>query len=471
MSINKFQNPFTRVNLSNKKNLLVVVSVFVVVAVGTTAFLFTNNENAKTNEGPVANSNFKDWLKPNSELKVGNNRYVSTCQVITPADVKEIFGLITAETNVTEEYLDTSVAADDKNAYRSYKTSCGYYPLVEIDANQYTEEDRVTNLANSMRLADPKQLEKAVSDYEIAANAADSANAKKIILKMKESLDLYKKNYKPTYNSTLTTDQTNGIILPSDPKRYEFIMLYDNVQYTFKVGGAVLAADRKPLSDPASAEILEQLEKLYERSIDHLRDTSLSQSPAPTIIDGDTEKHGANQILDACSVLSKELFANVTKTKPEETVKRTSVEPDVKAKKYATAKPEEPIYPVNMCDRTSKTDTLSDEASHSISIYLHSGDTHDAAIKKLKLGGLLPLKKPYSKVKTDAELAIKVSSGENDDTYLIAEGPYLIRLSYRIDKNSGGIGDYDFGTASDKKYIETINALVKSLKSDIKQTK
>ncbi len=121
-------------------------------------------------------------------------------------------------------------------------------------------------------------------------------------------------------------------------------------------------------------------------------------------------------------------------------------------------------FPKNSCKRKSVDTGSSSNNIHSVQIELHSGDTPTAAIDSLKNAEVIPIKKPYIELKTDAEFALQRVISKDISGYLFTAGPYYGTVSYQIEKGSGFPKD-----VSQKLHVKAINSLYGSLKSDIEQ--
>ncbi len=286
--------------------LLVVLGLLTIGVVATLFFTEESTRNRANTDQTSAGST--DWLQPKEEILIGEERYVSPCQLVTPGDVKNIVQALPGDTKIYETYVDASISEKQAGSGEYVSTICDYFPGLKLEVNQYFDRSNIVALPRSLGAIDPRNIENVLSKYEKAAAQAGSNDAQAIVKKMKESANFYKTHIENfTLTSDITTADTNGLLIPVSDQRYEFKFLYDNVIYTLKLASFDSKDTQKPQFDEASVKRLVQLEKLYNHIIERLKKKDLPQSPAPTIISTAASPSRDIPILEAYLMLRSSL--------------------------------------------------------------------------------------------------------------------------------------------------------------------
>lgn len=434
---------FIRARSGDRKRLLLLVGL-VLAAMLLLIGVWQLKENTSKSSDSQSNQtvSFPDYLKPDSEIKVGDSRYVSPCQVLTKDDVAKIFGEMGQDSYVSEEYLDSSVPA----ARIPYQTMCRYDPYITIEAEQYSDINQVKDLRSSVSSLGTEKLGDKLRFFEEAAAGTNDSKMKDFVTRLKSSSEKYQ--YQQTHNlleGELAATNSDGAVVPSGQGLFSFTLLQNNIAYEIEYDTGKTAKEEFQLSSGEIARQLDKIRQVVETIRDHAQDKNLSQSPAPTILGG-ADKNGETKILEPCAVLSKALFQQATGKDQEGIVKRVSVPADVTRARFGSQDNVQ-IFPANACERQNDT------SNTSVRLELQYGDSLEAVQKKLDDGFKLGPKDVA--LQTNAEWAAAITAIPNDPPY------YMFRVGTYL-----GIVAVDNDVpASREAHVQAINLIVDSLET------
>lgn len=415
-----------------------------------------------------SSSNFKDWLAPSSEIKVGSYRYVSPCQALTAKNIANTFGSYANDGYITETFLDYSVTPKSD---KLVDTNCSYsirnkaIRTVGLTAKQFTDINDARNLSRSMSLRSD-DVNQAVARYKKAADAAGTPDVKAFVANIEKSAKTYQQNLGASgdENPDVSFD---GMTLPDTQSElgHEFKIqtMYKNVVYELSVGLAGGPTKSLDYSDKQIAAILAGFSETLKTLKQNVNNPKLSQSPSATIL-GKSEKVGPTRILEPCAVMPDSLFKSFTGLDQNQPVDRSSV--IFASEKESTTKSGFPTLPTNTCKRSfsdiKDTDGLSAAKWTAATLGL-SYASSDARAQKTAQETLGTTGENID-LQTDADWARSLPFGEDGRIYIFRVGAYVGTIKISID-SSEGLGYEIITTQADQAaHVKAINELVKSIK-------
>ncbi len=394
-------------------------------------------------------SEFPEYLNPTSEIKVGDQRYVSACRVLDLGTVKSIYGDLNDKDFISEEYIDVSVGNDTL----PYEFSCTYGELLKLDTSQFSDPNKVKNLTRSIPSVGASNMDKKVSDFEKAANSSNDQSIKEFVTKLKSGAALYNQQrssgraFAGEADSQLKLD---GMVFPSTQSAYGFSVAQNNVMYTVTI-------DKESYTESigASEEVMrENLMKMMKASsaiVKNASNTSLTQAPAPTTI-GSNDKNQDTKVLESCAIFNAAVFKNATGKDQNGIIDRVTV--PVKFVKESTKSGSKQALPRNSCQRSYGQDGAQSTSTQNMRLDLNIGESEAAVTKVIEDGYKLDADDAMLQTSADWAAELKVS---NQVLYVFRTGSYI------------GIVDIDADTkdttASRDVHIKAINDIVANIKS------
>lgn len=454
--IQKLRSTFNQ----SRKLALTVIGLGIVILIGLALILFNNKTDVQKQEQKPVKPTFTNYLKPASEIKVGQNRYVSTCQLLKIDDIATIFGGVEDDTYISEEYYDTS-AVPMTRFDRNITTNCRYdlgEREVAVEAEQSFEELDTSDLQTILySLGDEKMAEK-IALYERATAGTGDSKLKTFVTNLKKSAD--------TFNSQRTSDvansvDTNTLVVPVDRGLFSFNVIEDNIVYKldYKVGDN--DKDEFALSDQ---EIEKNLTKSY-KALDLIKqraaDDALDQSPAPTIL-GDTEMVGNTKVIEPCALLTSQLYQSVVGSPANEEIGRNSVYYNIVKERVAPGDGL-PLSPSSSCERNGRAGDTSSVIRFNMR-HTRSADVLQAALDKgYKFDG------NDKKLQTNADWAGYFNADKpRAEICAFRVGPYSMTVSILHTTSAGLFDSVRQATGTEQQCIQLINSISDSVKQYIK---
>lgn len=405
----------------------------------------SHSSSAKENDQPV----FKNVLTPASEIKVGNTRYVSPCQVLPFAKVTEIFGQAAESAYVIEDSLGASVPANsEENVMRTY---CNYNLAkslsIKVSADQYTDSAELKRVS-SVFLVKSDRVQAILNTAR--QHAGNNQDAKDLLNAVQSSLNTYK-TYESVYDKdTLSKVDPDGMILPP--------FASDGVQVI--LGNVSYRLDTSIRLDKASAEQLAQFKQALDVIRSNAANPRLDQSPINTII-GSTDHIGDTKILEPCALLSGNIFQTITSVESNDLVGRVTLPLNSNRDIIDNSVGKRVIFS-NSCERK------------------HEGGDIDVSFRlKLNQAKSVEFAKQYVKdydddpsivptaVTTGADEAYLFPNSRDplSPAYLFRVGPYVAVINFESTDSTGS--GLKFLPATQKQYIEAVNILTQEIKKQM----
>ncbi len=441
------------------KWLITLGAIVLVLIIGGVSFALLrggHDSDIVSSSSQQPGSEFKNWLKPTSEIKVGNYRYQSPCQVLPMASVQKIYGDFGDDAFYQESMLD--INTNDTN--HPQDTQCGYSygfgndPSIYLLSHQYANDD-YKSIATSSHIF-PEDLSQAMTDYNNKLGNTSDADAKALLATLNSS----QKRYKSALEADVFDDNVrkslnlDGIILPntflSSDGEYKFTAFYGNVVYELDYKAA------KGFAKPSLERAFARANRTFAVIAANAKNHSLDQSPAPTVF-GDTNKRDGTTILEPCAVLTNDVFASLTgKTVNQPTSRQSTPRSVTKVTKKGN-------LPSNNCERTAATDT--DKLYLGIDLAYGSKAEIDSLTHDNEAFGVVRT------LQTNADWAVKTNNPVDPSmpVYVFRVGNYHGDLTYYT-MHSGGLEDDITDTpVSDDQFIAAINALAPRIREQSKQ--
>ena len=341
-----------------KTILFAVLTVFILGVIAAAIVLLTSGD-SKTGVSQQP-TKFQNWLEPASEIKVGDHRYVSTCSVLTPQTVDEVFGPLNSKTVIQETYADQSYPTDISLPPRfqcSYNHVTGAGPDILLEATEYTDASDA-RLSRSLSFEE-EETQAEIDRYKKAISATNTTDKDitGLVADFQTSLTFLKAQ--PPYEAEGTPPK--HYVLPisdslsGSSNDFSYGMKYQNSVYTLGHSPNTLKKSSS-YADYSNEQLIAELGKIskaYKEILANVQNNQLDQSPAPTIL-GKANTYGSTTILDACAVLTPTVFAKISGKAQTEAVDRTSASVDITTKRM-TQEDKSLVLPHNNCGRQAST--------------------------------------------------------------------------------------------------------------------
>lgn len=420
------------------------------VIIGVIVFATSGHDTTTTK--PSANSpKFKNLLTPASEIKVGNSRYVSPCQVLPLASAAELFGVTNPGTQLTEDSLAVSRPQSDQSATNTYRTSCGYAltdKTVHLYADQYADASELQHVSSVFLRSEDKQR---ATIAAIKKTAGNDVEAKELASTFEKSLDKLNK-YKNEYDDDkLKNVDFNGMMLPAYASN-DVLLLYNNVVYSLDSGIKL---------EIASVEQLAKIDKAFKIITRNAANQHLDQSPAPTIL-GNTDMIGKTKILEPCVVLSTSVFQAITGQADNDLVERSTLPIDSN-RDVVDKKVNKRVIVSNICNRNYKAGDMATK----VGLHLYQAKTTTYAKQYVIDFHDAPSTPAPTPLQTSADEAFVFANSTDpaSPTYLFRVGTYVGVISLETSDSTGA--DLTITKSSQDEHIRAINLLVENLKKQL----
>lgn len=379
---------------------------------------------------------FPDYLKPSSEIKINQYRYVSPCQVLALKAVEETVGNFEADMKISEEFIDASQTTDF-----SVRTACNY------------ELGRAANLNINLRVeqyGDERFLQNQLAygvDTKNAAQQIEQLRQKQIDSETSSFLDSLATNNQLFEDRPSTPTET--LFLTGDDGSFEVAYGKNNAIYKLEIRPK---ANRDLVNTASSTDLkryLSYLSKLSEIVRKNVNNPALSQSPAPTIL-GDSDELGGARLLEPCDIFKRQNFIDIFGIEPQGAVKRSTHKFGAsKIEKIPGIEYADPS--IASCDRAND---VSGDSRRTISLTLLTLPDESQATAYLSnfFSGVSPTEK--REVSTNATKTIFYGDNPSElPTVYFQSGPYIGILTTFEDASS----------SSEDKLIAAVNAMVDTI--------
>lgn len=440
----------------SRKLALGVIGLGVIVIVGLALLLFNNKTDVQKQEQTPAKPTFTNYLKPTSEIKVGQNRYVSTCQLLKIDDVAKIFGGVEDDTYISEQYYDTSVVPM-KSYDRDITTNCRYdlgERKVALEAEQSFGELDTSDLQIILYSLGDDTMEEKIKLYERATADTSNSGLKTFVANLKKSVATFGSQRTSTAPENVDTDM---LVVPVDRGLFSFNIIEDNVVYKLDYEIEDRPKDEFALSDQ---EIKENLTKSYEALTlikQRAADNTLDQSPAPTIL-GDTENVGNTKVIEPCALLTSQLYQSVVGSPANEEIGRTSVYYNTVKERVAPGDGL-PLSPSSSCERNGRAGDTSSVIRFNMR-HTRSADVLQAALDMgYKFDG------NDKKLQTNADWAGYFNADKpRAEICAFRVGPYSMTVSILHTTSAGLFDSVRQATGTEQQCVQLINSISDSVK-------
>lgn len=363
----------SKISQLSKAKMGIIAGVLLVL-VGLMAMLFANMTETKQQDQIADKPTFTNYLKPASEIKVGEFRYVSTCQLLKIEDIKSLFG-INDDTYITEDYYDAN-AAPIERFDRNIETNCRYDlgdTEVSLDAEQSFEELDTTDPQQILYSLGDELMAEKIKLFEKAVSDTTDTDLKEFVSTLKNSVD--------TFNQETLSEEldTSNFVVPVGRGLFSFNFIHDNVIYKLEYKIKTSSKDEFALSSQDIKDNLKKSRAALEMIMARANDGSLDQSPAPTIL-GDTEYVGTTKVIEPCALLTSQLYQTVMGSVANKEISRATVYNNI-VKDRVAAGDGQPLSPSSSCERSGRINDTSSVIRLSMR-HTKSADTLQAALNK-----------------------------------------------------------------------------------------
>ncbi len=469
---------------NNKKRLFIVIAVGVALGIiGITAIFLLILVHGTESDGQnkQAKPSFTDWLKPSEELKVGDFRYVSACQLLPEDAVTKIFGKLSARSTVSETYIDQNLPNPRNEAYSPPTTDCAYDggQRIRIEVDQVTEKDDLNDSRYSFKLpSNQDKISESMKRFESAKGVSSNSDAKAFLEHLKASSAKYKAydSARSDFSKASSEVMLSGITVP-DRKGiddFSFIGIHKNLVITIShTLGERTRDDGAGFSDSELVKELAMMGRAFAEVRKNADNDTLSQSPAPTVR-GTSDKLGTTKLLEACKVLDDAAFETVTGIKPNDEVERRGLplSPSTEQKAANGSL----LLPSSECARGYRAGALPDEYQLSVqeerygrSGYLvlrfdinHANSTKQAEAQWAKyLEGF----KTKRMIESSADGAFFWGSEDHVGGAIFKVGPYIASVSFTAAHSAGSFSEINDLDMDEATHIAAINRLAANIRA------
>jgi hypothetical protein len=448
--------------LGQPKRVIPVLLGLIMLVVGGMLLMRSDEKNNGIGDaGAGGQTSFRNWLEPTSEIKIGDNRYESTCQVLPVSTVIEAMydGKPPANFAVGEEYYDGSPA---QVQFTKPQTQCQYGDAVNLSAEHYYEAADTKILASAIYSRGDEYIESKVAAYKKAVESSGDESLKSFVAQIESSSQTFLK-YKDEYSRKATADlDTSTLIIPIGTNAVEFNLFADNIIYQLTLPSKLRAS---AIAEAPAEQLLTQL-KQAKKLTDAIRENSnnpkLSQSPAPTVL-GDRAKLGDTYILEPCAVLSPQIMQSITGANQANLIERRSVVYDLS--EPVTARSGYAVFPSNDCTRNVSLPQGDKTVKTIVKLDIEHAPDAAALDKKLTDAKFTALDADDTKLQTAADFAAEYVVGSVQPFYQFRTGNYWMYLTISTIEPVSGVQ----GQGTREQHIAAINLLVESIKANAKE--
>lgn len=405
---------------------------------------------------------FRDWLEPEQELVLGDQRYVSACQALSLDDVRELYGEPATGTLISESFLDRSFGVDE---YRSDDaiTNCWYRDIVKLDAEQPADGSTLGEFGLSAVLQSYRDDEQP-GKVRLYRKAATADGDPELVAFVDGLAQVAKARVR--YSRTYRDKELRGlpdleeVVQPIGSEAYAFRFFVDDVIYDLVDQSGADAADLRQELDGSIARRLRTAMAAIARIRERVADPELSQSPAPTVA-RPSDTVGRTRILEPCAVLSRKVFRQITGLQDNQVVERVNI---------PLIPPGSAIEPEqgdeNSCRRHHIRDKTYGDFTTSISLEIGYWGSAKKAARALRQGGF-----DGRRLDTDADLFLVGDDGPFEELGIVLHtalvGPYWLSIDYSTLDRSSAFSDGTSAYASDREYAAAVNRIVRSLERNV----
>lgn len=410
-----------------------------------------------SNQPPVATKpTFTNYLKPTAEIKVGKYRYVSTCQVLPLDDVERIFGRLDGKTYISEDYFDTTPQPSRKFE-NSIETNCSYVGdrQISLYAEQYYEGVRSDDLAFMLYpLGDEKMNEK-VALYKKAISGTKDKKLQSFVAALEKSAKIYQDQREAGLDSK-KVDTTN-LVFPVTRGLFGFNIIKDNVVYRLEQPVTKDSDDEYKLPNKEIAKYLTISSNAIDLIKSRVSNRTLDQSPSPTIL-GDTDKSGESKILEACALLTPQLYQSVIGSPANTAISRSSVYKDTRTLRLGGDG--KPLSPTNTCERNGRANDTSTSLRLDMRYAKSAKELAAAQAKGFKVDSNDKI------IQTNADWAGLFSLNSPTGPIVVFRiGSYSGSVSILHTSSAGLLDDITQTGGTEQQYTQLINSVVDSIKN------
>lgn len=469
---------------NNKKRLFIVIAVGVALGIIGIAAIFLlilvhGTESDKQNK--QAKPSFTDWLKPSEELRVGDFRYVSACQLLPEDAFTKIFGKLSTTSTISETYIDQNLPNPRNEAYSPPDTDCVYDggQRIRIEVQHMMEKDKLNDSRYSSALpSDQDKMNESIKRFEGVKGVSSNSDAKAFLEHLKASSVKYKKYDSARGDFTKTASETilNGVTVP-DRKGIEdfaFVGIHKNLVITISHNvGERARDDEAGFSDGELVKELAMMGRAFAEVRKNANNDTLSQSPAPTVR-GSSDKLGTTKLLEACKVLDDTAFETVTGIKPNDEVERRGLPLDPSIEQKASNG--SILLPSSECARGYRAGALPDEYQLSVQEerYGRSGYlvfrfdiNHANSVKQAEAQWAKYLEgfKTKRMIESSADGAFFWGSGDHVGGAIFKVGPYIASVSFTAAHSVGSFSDINDLYMDEASHVAAINQLTTNIRT------
>lgn len=437
--------------IKKHKKLLLISGLLLVIALIVLLIVLVRQEQqgSPTQSNNQTAKQFKNWLAPTKELKVGEYRYVSACQALSLEDITEQFGELGDAGYISEEFIDESYSNPKK--YLGLKASCQYVFSngkqrdVSLYSEQFVDSIEIKKVYDRVAI----QPDKVIAQIN-ELQAGNDAQAKQFVDRLKSSSDKYAGLDRLRYKiEELKLANVDGLVLPNAVGSY--VLFMDNGVYEFKI-----AADK---SQKNSAGQLAAYNKLLQRLETNLKNKNLDQSPAPTII-GDSEVVGdSTKVIEACSVLTPGIFSTIAGAPQSDISRRKTLPKDLQLETIGERDGQKSLVN-NSCERNNDQSNSANGTDTTFNLTIRHAKSEQDAIKWLSGD------EATTPLQTDADQSFILNPlyEGGQEVHYFRVGPYVVDIDIYGTTNNGTISSVKQRDATKEQYIKAINLLVAELK-------
>lgn len=433
---------------------LMAAPIFALVLIIGIGFALGDDQSngSPTQKPKTAQEKYADLLKPASTLQVGDQRYVSPCQVLTPKLVDEATDGFDDDTYVQENTYDTSRGFNEQ----SQSLTCNYFGLNDFAYAESTRLDVVYN-ATKTSFAAPVAVEIIYNPrFDVLKNAANTPESRELIKKIEASVKTVKDvtyRYQDIQNS-------DDLVLYDDLSG-ELWFPVGSTEYRLTFGNKLRTTSQANLAD--LSENLDTAASLLKEVQKNARNTSLSQTPINTLL-GNRDKIGSTTILEPCRLLSADMAVKITGAQADQSIVTRQTLPYRPFVNEEETKLEDYDLPTSECLRNYTTRY---EQAQGVG---RASSTNKKVMLELSFAPSSVFADNWVKanypddptLQTDAEwaAAIPVNNNPGRFNYRFRVGPYLAN-AYILNQESNPIRD-TYGNTEE--HIKLINDIVAAIK-------
>lgn len=433
-------------------SLLVVAVLLIVTAAVLVAVLSKTSEKPPVDTKPT----FTNYLKPAAEIKVGKYRYISACQVLPLDDVERVFGRLNGKTYISEDYFDaTPEPVDELN--RRIETSCRYIGEREISlyAEQYYEGVRTDDLTFMLYPLGNDKMDEKIALYKRAISGTKDKDLQAFVAALEKSTKIYQEQQETGFDSKKV--DTRNLVFPISRDMFGFNIIVNNVVYRLEQPITKDSDDEYKLPSKEIARYLKVSSKAINLIKSHANNRKLDQSPTPTI-PGDTNKSGESTILEACALLTSQLYQSVTDSPANMASGRTTVYKDTHTLRLGGDG--KPLSPSNSCERNGRANDTSTSLRLDMRYTKSAKELAADQAKSFKVDANDKI------VQTNADWAGLFGVDRSTGPIVVFRvGSYSGTISILHTSSAGLFADITQTGGTEQQYIQLINSITDSIKN------